>query len=96
MSKSLQLKLKVLELDPYKIVQAELDAFSPYCTIQLPCEMQDEMHSLDDFGEFDEWLYNEYLATLQDAGARSLATLKEEIKKQLDKEIDEVLLNGNN
>ena len=40
------LKLRLLQLDPYEIVDSMIDNFSPYLVLNLPTEMNDSVDNL--------------------------------------------------
>mgnify|MGYP003327057551 CR=1 FL=1 len=63
-------KVKLLQLDPYEIVQCGLDGFSPYVYLELPDSIND---SVDQFSDFDQeqWseFVDEYVSSLQSRGS---------------------------
>ena len=61
-----ELKLRLLQLDPYEIVDSMIDNFSPYLVLNLPTEMKDSLENLTT-EEQTEWegFCENYLYNLQ-------------------------------
>lgn len=60
---------KILALDPYQVVVAELDSFSAYTTLQLPEEINTEISTLS--ADEQDKLYDfkeDYLRALEQDG----------------------------
>lgn len=59
-----QLKTKLNQLDPYDIVRAGLDSFTPYAYLDLPPDMDSDHLSDDEQEEWEEFK-EQYLTKLR-------------------------------
>lgn len=87
-----KLRLKCCELDAYDVCSADLDSFCAYVTVtfspyeQKLAEIENELEELgcNDYEDDSEWRYDNYLYSIQYAGAgRGLETVKNELKEKI-------------
>ena len=90
-----ELKLKVLDLDPYDIVKVDMDSFCPYTFVKLPSGLRKFKSKLvsDDYDyedEYEEWINEEYIENLQNSGTKCLSDMRAEVRQEMQEILDDI------